>query len=42
VPLHPWRRHATWLQQERDLAKRLDRPVVDALWRVVQRRRSWR
>ena len=34
VPLHPWRRMRRGFNQARDLAKRLDRPVVDALWRV--------
>jgi ComF family protein len=34
VPLHPWRRMHRGFNQARDLAKRLDRPVVDALWRV--------
>jgi ComF family protein len=34
VPLHPWRRLRRGFNQARDLAKRLDRPVVDALWRV--------
>jgi ComF family protein len=33
VPLHPWRRMRRGFNQARDLAKRLDRPVVDALWR---------
>jgi ComF family protein len=34
VPLHPWRRIRRGFNQARDLAKRLDRPVVDALLRV--------
>ena len=34
VPLHPWRRLRRGFNQARDLAQRLDRPVVDALWRV--------
>ena len=34
VPLHPWRRLRRGFNQARDLAKRLDRPVVDALWRI--------
>ena len=34
VPLHPWRRLRRGFNQARDLAARLDRPVVDALWRV--------
>jgi len=34
VPLHPWRRLRRGFNQARDLAERLDRPVVDALWRV--------
>lgn len=34
VPLHPWRRMRRGFNQARDLAKRLDRPVVDALWRT--------
>jgi ComF family protein len=34
VPLHPWRRIQRGFNQARDLAKRLDRPVVGALWRV--------
>ena len=34
VPLHPWRRLRRGFNQARDLAGRLDRPVVDALWRV--------
>lgn len=34
VPLHPWRRLHRGFNQARDLAARLDRPVVDALWRV--------
>jgi ComF family protein len=34
VPLHPWRRMRRGFNQARDLAKRLDRPVVNALWRV--------
>lgn len=34
VPLHPWRRMRRGFNQARDLAKRLDRPVVDALWRL--------
>ena len=34
VPLHPWRRLRRGFNQARDLAQDLDRPVVDALWRV--------
>lgn len=34
VPLHPWRRLRRGFNQSRDLARRLDRPVLDALWRV--------
>jgi len=34
VPLHLWRRLRRGFNQARDLATRLDRPVVDALWRV--------
>jgi ComF family protein len=34
VPLHPWRRIRRGFNQARDLAERLDRPIVDALWRV--------
>lgn len=34
VPLHPWRRMRRGFNQARDLAERLDRPVVGALWRV--------
>lgn len=34
VPLHPWRRLRRGFNQARDLAQRLDRPVVDAIWRV--------
>jgi ComF family protein len=34
VPLHPWRRLRRGFNQARDLAERLDRPVVDALWRL--------
>ena len=34
VPLHPWRRMRRGFNQARDLAVRLDRPVVNALWRV--------
>ena len=34
VPLHPWRRMRRGFNQARDLARVLDRPVVDALWRV--------
>jgi ComF family protein len=34
VPLHPWRRLRRGFNQARDLAERLDRPVVNALWRV--------
>ena len=33
VPLHPWRRMQRGFNQARDLAKRLERPVADALWR---------
>jgi ComF family protein len=34
VPLHPWRRMRRGFNQAHDLAKRLDCPVVNALWRV--------
>ena len=34
VPLHPWRRMRRGFNQAHDLAKRLERPMVDALWRV--------
>jgi ComF family protein len=34
VPLHAWRRMQRGFNQARDLATRLDRPVVDALRRV--------
>jgi ComF family protein len=34
VPLHPWRRMQRGFNQARDLAKGLERPVVDALWRL--------
>lgn len=34
VPLHPWRRLQRGFNQARDLASRLDRPVLHALWRV--------
>jgi ComF family protein len=34
VPLHPWRRMRRGFNQSRDLAERLDRPVVSALWRT--------
>jgi predicted amidophosphoribosyltransferase len=34
VPLHPWRRLRRGFNQARDLAKHLDGPVVNALWRV--------
>ena len=34
VPLHPWRRMRRGFNQARDLAKRLERPVVDVMWRV--------
>ena len=34
VPLHPWRRMRRGFNQARDLARQLDRPIVDALWRV--------
>ena len=34
VPLHPWRRLWRGFNQARDLATRLDRPIVNALWRV--------
>jgi len=34
VPLHPWRRMHRGFNQARDLAKRLNRPVVAALWRL--------
>jgi ComF family protein len=34
VPLHPWRRLRRGFNQARELAERLDRPVVSALWRI--------
>ena len=34
VPLHPWRRMRRGFNQARDLATHLDRPLVNALWRV--------
>jgi ComF family protein len=34
VPLHPWRRMRRGFNQARDLAKRLERPVIDGLWRI--------
>ena len=34
VPLHPWRRMGRGFNQARDLAQRLERPVVDGLWRI--------
>ena len=34
VPLHPWRRMRRGFNQAHDLAKRFDRPVMNALWRV--------
>jgi ComF family protein len=34
VPLHAWRRVTRGFNQAADLARCLDRPVVDALWRV--------
>ena len=34
VPLHPWRRMRRGFNQARDLAKRLERPMVDGLWRI--------
>jgi ComF family protein len=34
VPLHPWRRMRRGFNQAGDLAKRLNRPVVGALWRI--------
>lgn len=34
VPLHPWRRMQRGFNQARDLATRLDRPILDALRRV--------
>jgi ComF family protein len=34
VPLHPWRRMQRGFNQARDLARHLDRSVVNALWRV--------
>jgi len=34
VPLHPWRRMRRGFNQAPDLATHLDRPVVNALWRV--------
>lgn len=33
VPLHPWRRMTRGFNQAADLAARLERPVVHALWR---------
>ena len=37
VPLHPWRRLRRGFNQARDLAERLERPVLNALWRVRAR-----
>jgi ComF family protein len=34
VPLHPWRRMQRGFNQARDLGRRLERPLVDALWRL--------
>jgi ComF family protein len=34
VPLHPWRRFRRGFNQAADLAERLERPVVHALWRM--------
>jgi ComF family protein len=34
VPLHPWRRMRRGFNQARDLAERLDRPVITPLWRI--------
>ena len=34
VPLHPWRRLMRGFNQAADLAARLERPVVPALWRT--------
>ena len=34
VPLHPWRRMRRGFNQANDLARRLDVPVLRALWRV--------
>jgi ComF family protein len=34
VPLHPWRRMGRGFNQARDLAQRLELPVVDGLWRI--------
>jgi len=34
VPLHRWRRMHRGFNQARDLARQLDRPVADALWRI--------
>jgi len=34
VPLHPWRRLRRGFNQARDLAERLDRSVMNALWRT--------
>jgi predicted amidophosphoribosyltransferase len=34
VPLHPWRRVTRGFNQAADLAARLERPVVHALWRT--------
>jgi ComF family protein len=34
VPLHPWRRMRRGFNQARDLARRLERPLVDGLWRI--------
>jgi ComF family protein len=34
VPLHPWRRATRGFNQAADLAARLERPVVHALWRT--------
>ncbi len=34
VPLHPWRRFRRGFNQASDLARQLDIPVVQALWRI--------
>lgn len=34
VPLHPWRRLRRGFNQADDLARRLERPVLHALWRT--------
>ena len=34
VPLHPWKRMSMGFNQADDLARRLDVPMLRALWRV--------